>query len=226
TCPLSLHDALPISVTLEIEREGEPALLTFVLTRSEIRLHNVTYAGWVGDPADAVGYVRLERFTQEAGPEVRAALERLQGERPLEGFVLDLRGNPGGLLEAAVDVVSLFLPPGQVVVSMRGRAAETERTYRTRGTPRAPAVPLAVLVDGGSASASEIVAGALQDHDRAVIVGERTFGKGLVQVVRQLPYNTSLKLTTAKYYTPSGRLIQSVARSEERRVGKESGAPG
>ena len=197
------------TVELEIEREGEPGLIRFVLSRSEIRINSVTYAGWIGDPGDGLGYVRLERFTQGAADEVRAAIERLQGEGSLEGFVLDLRGNPGGLLEEAVAISSLFLPAGAVIVSVRGREAETERTYRTRGTPVAPDLPVAVLVNGSSASASEIVAGALQDHDRAVIIGETTFGKGLVQIVRALPYNTSLKMTTARYYTPSGRSIQA-----------------
>ena len=205
-----LRGAPGTTVSLEIEREGEPGLLSFVLTRSDIHLNNVTYSGWAGDRRDGIGYVRLERFTQEAGDEVREAIERLRSEQRLDGFILDLRGNPGGLLQAAVDVTGMFLPSGKVVVSTRGRAAETERTITTRGVPVAPEVPLVVLVDGSSASASEIVAGALQDHDRAIIVGETTFGKGLVQVVRALPYNTSLKLTTARYYTPSGRLIQAV----------------
>jgi carboxyl-terminal processing protease len=205
-----LRGAPGSTVTLEIEREGEPGLLRFTLTRSEVRLRNVTYAGWVGAPSEGAGYVRLQRFAQGAGEEVRQAVERLRGEGPLRGLVLDLRGNPGGLLEEAVHVSGLFLPQGTVVVSMRGREAESERVFRSRTTPVAPDVPLVVLVDGGSASASEIVTGALQDHDRAVIVGETTFGKGLVQVVRPLPYNTSLKVTTARYYTPSGRGIQAV----------------
>jgi len=205
-----LRGAHGTTVSMEIEREGESGRISFVLTRSEIHLNNVTYSGWVGGQGDGIGYARLERFTQEAGNEMRQVIERLRSEQGLEGFVLDLRGNPGGLLEAAVDVAGMFLPSGRVVVSTRGRAAETERTFTTRGTPVAPEVPLVVLVDGSSASASEIVAGALQDNDRAIIVGETTFGKGLVQVVRALPFNTSLKLTTAKYYTPSGRLIQAV----------------
>jgi carboxyl-terminal processing protease len=212
-----LRGAPGSTVTLEIEREGEPGLLRFVLTRSEVRLLNVTYAGWVGDPSAGAGYVRLERFTQGAGEEVRQAVERLRGEGTLENLVLDLRGNPGGLLEEAVAVSGTFLPQGTVVVSMRGREAESERVFRTRSAPVAPDLPLVVLADRGSASASEIVAGALQDHDRAVVLGETTFGKGLVQVVRSLPYNTSLKITTARYFTPSGRSIQAVlyGRDEE-----------
>lgn len=218
-----LRGAPGTTVSLQIDREGEPGLISFVLTRSEIRLNNVTYSGWAGDRGDGFGYLRLERFTQEAGNEVREAVERLSSEQALEGLVLDLRGNPGGLLEAAVDVTSLFLPSGRIVVSTRGRAAETERSFTTRGAPAAPGVRLIVLVDGTSASASEIVAGALQDHDRAVIVGETTFGKGLVQVIRELPFNTSLKMTTAKYYTPSGRLIQSINYGRAGRGGAAEG---
>ena len=205
-----LRGAPGSAVTLEIEREGEPGLLRFVLTRSEVHLRNVTYSGWVGEPSAGAGYVRLERFTQGAGDEVKAAVERLQGEGTLRSLLLDLRGNPGGLLEEAVNVSGVFLPQGTAVVSMRGREAESERLFRTRTAPVAAELPLVVLVDGGSASASEIVAGALQDHDRAVVLGETTYGKGLVQVVRSLPYNTSLKLTTARYYTPSGRNIQAL----------------
>jgi len=202
------------TVAITVEREGEPAPLEFRLTRSEVQLKNVTYASYL-DSTPGVGYVKLERFARDAANEVRQAVEALQGERSLDGLVLDLRGNPGGLLEAAVDISGLFLPQNSVVVSTRGRLAETERVYRSRSAPLAPDVPLVVLVDGGSASASEIVAGAIQDHDRGLVLGERTFGKGLVQVIRGLPYHTSLKMTTAKYYTPSGRSIQAVEYSRD-----------
>jgi len=200
------------TVEVVVEREGEPEPLRFVLTRQRVQLRNVAYSGFA---ADGVGYVRLDRFTQRAGQEVREAIERLQAERPLTGLVLDLRGNPGGLLEEAVALSGLFLPPNTPVVSTRGRAPETERVYRSQGAPLSLDLPLAVLVDGGSASASEIVAGALQDHDRAVVLGTTTFGKGLVQVIRPLPYNTSVKLTVSKYYTPSGRSIQSIDYSRD-----------
>ncbi len=205
------------TVEVRIDREGEIEPLDFRLTRSEVQLKNVTYAEYVGD---GVGYVKLERFARDAAPEVEAAVRKLQKEGSLEGLVLDLRGNPGGLLEAAVDISGLFLPEGSVVVSTRGRLAESERVYRSRSAPVAPAVPLVVLVDGGSASASEIVAGAVQDHDRGIVVGERTFGKGLVQIIKGLPYHTSLKLTTAKYYTPSGRSIQAVEYSRDTAGGR------
>jgi carboxyl-terminal processing protease len=200
------------TVTIVVERDGEPAPLEFVLTRSRVQLKNVTYSGYVGD---GVGYVRLERFTRNAAQEVREAVDRLSRERTLDGLVLDLRGNPGGLLDEAVGIVSLFVPANSIVVSTRGRAPETERTYRSQGPPLAPDVPLTVLIDGTSASAAEIVAGALQDHDRAVVLGDPTFGKGLVQVIRPLPYNTSVKLTVSKYYIPSGRSIQAIDYSRD-----------
>jgi carboxyl-terminal processing protease len=169
----------------------------------------VTYHGYLEAPS-GVGYVKLERFAREAGAEVRSAIQTLQNDGELRGLILDLRDNPGGLLEAAVDVSSLFVEQGSVIVSTRGRSPETENIYRSQRAPLAPDLPLVVLVNGQSASASEIVAGAVQDLDRGIILGTTTFGKGLVQVVRSLPYNTSLKMTTAKYYTPSGRSIQSI----------------
>jgi len=200
------------TVEITVRREGTPTPIDFTLTREQVQLDNVTYSGFVGreDATGRVGYVKLERFTREAGLEVRDAIRSLQDQSALRGLVLDLRGNPGGLLDAAVDVTELFVPRGSVVVSTRGRLPETERTYRSDRAPMAPDLPLVVLVDGFSASASEIVAGAIQDLDRGVVMGTTTYGKGLVQVVRSLPHNTSLKMTTAKYYTPSGRSIQSV----------------
>ena len=174
-----LRGAPGSTVTLEIEREGEPGLLTFVLTRSAVQLDDVTYTGWIGDPSDGIGVVRLARFTEGAADEVKQAIGSLNQESDaLRGLVLDLRGNPGGLLDEAVAISSLFLDADRLVVSMRGRAAESERAYRTQGRPAFPTLPLVVLVDGGSASASEIVAGALQDHDRAPLVGVRPSGRG------------------------------------------------
>ena len=206
------------TVEIVVQREGTPAPIMFTLTREQVQLDNVTYSGFVDEaisPSDdtsvpGVGYVKLERFTREAGSDVRSALRNLQQQRDLRGIVLDLRGNPGGLLDAAVDVTELFVPRNSVIVSTRGRLPETERTYRSDRAPMMPDVPLIVLVDEFSASASEIVAGAVQDLDRGVVMGTTTYGKGLVQVVRSLPHNTSLKMTTAKYYTPSGRSIQSI----------------
>lgn len=196
------------SVGIEVTREGEAEALRFVLVRAGEERSEVTYSGFLGAPADGVGYVRLGRFMQSAAAQVAEAVEALQAERPLQALVLDLRGNQGGLLDQAVALSSLFLPASTLVVQTRGRANGTDQVYRTEADPQLPTIPVAVLVDEISASSSEIVAGALQDHDRAVIVGERTFGKGLVQVIRPMPYGTALKLTVSRYTTPAGREIQ------------------
>ncbi len=197
------------TVRLTVEREGASTALTFTLTREQVEVPDVTYAGRVGED-DTFGYVKLERFTRDAPEAVESALRDLQDEGSLQGVVLDLRGNPGGLLRAAVHVTELFVPKGLVVVSTRGRQEETGNTYTSGRVPLLPDVPLVVLVNGQSASASEIVAGAIQDHDRGVVMGTTTYGKGLVQKVRSLPHNTALKLTTAQYHTPSGRTIQAL----------------
>ena len=195
------------ALELEAEREGEGGSLRFVLVRAEADQRDVSAATFV---ADGVGYIRLEQFLYESAAQVRAGIDSLRAGGELNALVLDLRGNPGGLLEQSVEIVGLFTPRETPVVSTRGRSSGTVRGYATRDEPLAPDLPLAVLIDGRSASASEIVAGALQDHDRAVIVGETSFGKGLVQVVRPMPYGTALKVTVSRYYTPSGRSIQSV----------------
>jgi len=192
---------------LKIEREGEKKPLDFALVREEIRVRNVAYAGYV---TEGIGYIRLERFSRSAGEDVRTAIKELQGKGDLKGLVLDIRDNPGGLLESAVDVVSKFIPEGSLVVSTRGRKSESERKYFSSETPMLSTLPLAVLVNRYSASASEIVGGTIQDLDRGVIVGTRTFGKGLVQTIMRLSENASLKMTTARYYTPSGRCIQEM----------------
>lgn len=197
------------TVDITVAREGVPEPIAFTLTREQVQLENVTYSGYL-EAETGIGYVKLERFAREAGPEVERAVRQLQQDGALEGLILDLRDNPGGLLDAAVDVSSLFVERGSVIVSTRGRTSDSERAYRSQDAPIAPDVPLVVLVNEFSASASEIVAGAMQDLDRGVVMGTTTFGKGLVQVVKSLPYNTALKMTTAKYYTPSGRSIQSI----------------
>jgi carboxyl-terminal processing protease len=197
----------PVDVT--VKREGRLDPLVFTLTREQVQLENVTYSGYT-DQALGVGYVKLERFAREAGPDVERAIRELRQQGTLRGLILDLRDNPGGLLDAAVDVSELFVDRGSVIVSTRGRSPDSERVYRSERIPLAPDLPLVVLVNEYSASASEIVAGAMQDLDRGVVMGTTTYGKGLVQVVKSLPYNTSLKMTTAKYYTPSGRSIQSI----------------
>ena len=194
-------------VKMKIEREGEKQPLDFVLVREEIQVNNVTYSGYLDN---GIGYIRLERFSRRAGDEVRQALRELKAKGDLRGVILDLRNNPGGLLEAAVDIVSKFNPKGSTVVTTRGRRSEDEKVYTVTEEPLAGDLPLAVLINKNSASASEIVAGAIQDLDRGVLVGTRSFGKGLVQTITQLGYNTSLKITTARYYTPSGRSIQEI----------------
>jgi carboxyl-terminal processing protease len=216
TSPLSLDDVETLlrgepgtTVRITVKREGASAPLTFALTREQVEVPDVTYAGRIGD-GDAFGYVKLERFTRDAPEAVESALRDLQAQGSLQGVVLDLRDNPGGLLRAAVHVTELFVPQGAVVVSTRGRREDAGNTYTSGRAPLLPDVPLVVLANGQSASASEIVAGAIQDHDRGVVMGTTTYGKGLVQKVRSLPHNTALKLTTAQYYTPSGRTIQTL----------------
>ena len=177
------------------------------IRRERIAIPGVPYAGWV---ADGIGYIRHSDFTEGCYEEMRAAVERLRREGELKGLVLDYRSNGGGIMQEAVKVLSMFVPKGTEVVSTKGRTADSRQAYRTESEPLLPDLPLAVLVNGNTASAAEIVAGALQDLDRAVLVGQRSFGKGLVQSTRPLGYNTMLKLTTAKYYIPSGRCIQAI----------------
>jgi carboxyl-terminal processing protease len=194
-------------VKVLVRREGERDPIDFVLIREEIQLKNVTYADFVDD---GIGYIRLERFSRKAGDEVRQAVKDLKLRGDVRGLILDIRGNPGGLLDAAVDVTSKFVPRGSLIVSTKGRRPETAKQYFSVEEPLLPSTPLVVLTDRSSASASEIVAGALQDLDRAVIVGTRTFGKGLVQTIFPINYGAQLKITTARYYTPSGRSIQEI----------------
>ncbi|GIV34988.1 MAG: peptidase S41 [Chitinophagales bacterium] len=194
------------------EKESE-----VMITREEIKIYNVQYAGMVND---AIGYIRLSNFTENAGNEVKEALEKLKQENPsMRALIFDLRGNPGGLLNEAVNVSNIFLPKGQEVVSTRGKVKEWDKTFRTNYPPVDATIPLAVLTNKGSASASEIVAGSIQDLDRGIIVGQKTFGKGLVQTTRPLTYNTKLKVTTAKYYIPSGRCIQAINYAERDSTG-------
>jgi carboxyl-terminal processing protease len=196
-------------VTLTIERYGIDHPISFELERQRIEVNNIAYSGFVGESQD-IGYILLNRFSQNTAQEIRQALEDLRSEKEFSGLVLDLRNNPGGLLDEAVATVDKFVPQEQLVVETRGRLSQHNNVFETEETPVAPELPLVILQNGGSASASEIVAGALQDLDRAVVMGEQSFGKGLVQIVRPLSYNTSLKLTASRYFIPSGRSIQSV----------------
>lgn len=183
------------------------SILDFTITRSKIDINPVPYYGVErGD----IGYIQLTTFNDKTYEKTRDALKALKSNPAVKSIVLDLRGNGGGLLESAVQVVSLFMPKGTEVLRTRGKGLQNERIYKTPYQPVDTDIPLAVLVNSGSASSAEIVTGALQDLDRAVIVGDRSFGKGLVQSTRQLPYNGLLKVTIAKYYIPSGRLIQAI----------------
>lgn len=187
---------------------AQDSLLTFTIEREKIHNPEVPYYGTTG-PDGKVGYIYLNSFTEKAPQAVGDALEELM-DKGITSLVLDLQSNPGGLLESAVEIVGLFVDKGTEVVRTRGRDAKSERIYKTTRKPIARDLPLAVLINGGSASSAEIVAGALQDLDRAVIVGDRSFGKGLVQSSRPLPYDGAVKITVAKYYIPSGRLIQAI----------------
>lgn len=204
-----IHGEPGTTVTVTIQRYGVEQPLHFELERQNIEVKNVEYAGLIGPNKD-VGYILLSRFSQNTGEEVRNAILKFKQHGALNGIILDLRNNPGGLLDEAVKTVDKFVGPGIKVVETRGRIEENNSVFRTEEPALAGNIPLVVLQNSGSASASEVVAGALQDLDRAVIVGEQSFGKGLVQIIRPLSYNTALKITTSKYYIPSGRSIQSV----------------
>lgn len=185
----------------------EDSVKTFNLTRETISVNPVPYYGVT---RDNIGYICLTTFNEKSAQQVRDAVIELKKNPKVKNIVLDLRGNGGGIVEGAIQIVGCFVPKGTQVLQMRGREKSSERTYKTTVDPVDTEIPLAVLIDGGSASASEITAGALQDLDRAVIIGARSFGKGLVQSTRTLPYDGMLKVTIAKYYIPSGRLIQEV----------------
>ena len=177
------------------------------IKREKIHVPSVKYYNFVDDN---IGYVKLRRFTKNCSAEVEKALNELEKKSNLNGLILDLRSNPGGLLNESISLTNLFIAKDEVVVTTNGKNTEWKKSYKTRRDPKYPEIPIVVLVNGSSASASEIVAGAIQDLDRGIIVGNRTFGKGLVQQSRKLNYNARLKVTVAKYYTPSGRCIQDL----------------
>ncbi|MDX2245396.1 MAG: S41 family peptidase [Bacteroidia bacterium] len=184
---------------------------------TEIQSENVPYSGMA---TEDIGYILLSGFMQDAGSEVAEATQKLKKSNPgLKGIILDLRGNPGGRLDEAVNVTNVFVPQNEKIVEMKGRTPDSQNSFSTRMPAIDPDIPVAVLINGRSASASEIVSGAIQDLDRGVIVGQKSFGKGLVQNVRPLSYNTQMKITIAKYYTPSGRCIQAIDYSEHRQDG-------
>lgn len=210
------------SFKLVIERAGEPKPLTFDIIREKITIDPVPYFGML---EGGVGYIKLNSFTQTASSDVKKALLDLKAKNTLVGLVLDLRDNGGGLLTEAVNIVNLFVKKNELVVSTKGKQKDKNRSYQTTMEPVDVSLPLVVLVNGNSASASEIVAGALQDLDRAVIVGSRTYGKGLVQNVFPLSYNTQVKITVAKYYIPSGRCIQEIDYAHKNSAGTNDNIP-
>jgi len=194
------------SITIRYLRTGFDDTLSVTFKRERIHVPSVPFAGVL---SNGVGYIRLNSFTADCSSEFEKEFKRLK-QQGAKSLIIDLRGNPGGLLIEAVKIVNLFIPKNEVVVFTRGKVKDLDATYKTQSQPLDVDIPIAVLVNRGSASASEIVAGALQDLDRAIVVGERTFGKGLVQTTRNLGYNAQLKITTSKYYIPSGRCIQAV----------------
>src|SRR5690606_23255082 len=202
-------------VEIKVRRYGKKEDLVFRVTREKINVSNVAHYGLVGND---IAYIRLDDFTPGASYEVADALKSLK-EKGARKLILDHRENPGGLLHEAVNIVSLFIPKGMEVVSTRGKVDEWNKVYKTLNNPIDTEIPMVVLTSEGSASASEIVAGTLQDYDRAVLVGAKTFGKGLVQTTRPLSYNAQLKVTTAKYYIPSGRCIQALDYSHRKADG-------
>lgn len=211
------------NVKVTVLRDGSEAPLVIEVKRDELENagKDVPYFRMVNEE---IGYIQLVGFNQTAGKEVADAAKKLKEENPdLSGYILDLRGNPGGLLTEAVNVSNVFIPKDEKIVEMRGRTPDSKNTFRTRTKPIDIELPVAVLINSMSASASEIVSGSIQDLDRGVVVGQRSYGKGLVQNVRPLSYNTQLKITIAKYYTPSGRCIQAIdysSRNDDGSVGR------
>ena len=194
-------------MTVKIQRPGEKKLRKFDIVRKQVVVDQVSHYGIYGENT---GYIYLSGFTDKSAQEVKTAFDDLKKNHNISSLILDLRDNGGGILESAVQIVNFFVPKGKEVLSMKGKISQWDRTYRTYSEPIDTIIPIAVLINGASASASEIVSGALQDMDRAVLVGQRSFGKGLVQSTRNLPYEGKLKVTMSKYYIPSGRCIQQL----------------
>lgn len=194
------------AITLEIKRVGVEKPMTFKIVRKEIKLPNIPYFGIIGSD---VGYIKLDQFTENAGKEVKESFLKLK-EQGMQSLILDLRNNGGGLLNEAVNIVNLFVDQNVTIVETKGKIKEQQNIYKTRTTPIDKQIPVVILINELSASASEIVAGALQDLDRGVIIGKKSFGKGLVQNIIPLSYNSSLKITVSKYYIPSGRCVQNI----------------
>lgn len=208
-------------VNLTVKRYGSDKPVDLQFRREKVKVHNVPFFGMVGND---LAYIHLSDFTPDAGKEVKNALSDLVA-KGAKGVILDLRGNPGGLLLEAVNITNLFIPKGKLVVSTKGKIPENNLKYETLNNPLDTEIPVVVLINRGSASASEIVAGTLQDYDRGIVIGEKSYGKGLVQVSRPLSYNSQLKVTTAKYYTPTGRCIQVLDYAHRREDGSVESIP-
>lgn len=208
-------------VRLTVKRYGQKNPIDIEFKREKIKISNVPYFGMIGSD---MGYVQLTEFTVDAGKEVKNAVISLK-EKGAKYIILDLRSNPGGLLHEAVNICNVFLPKGKKIVDTKGKVSENNITYETLNQPVDLEIPVAVIINRGSASASEIVAGTLQDYDRAVVLGEKSYGKGLVQIPRPLSYNSQVKITTAKYYTASGRCIQVMDYSHRREDGSVGSIP-
>ncbi len=199
-------------LTLKIKREGEKDYLVKTLKREKIKIDNIPYSTVLDG---GIGYIILSQFTKDAAKELKDTFLKMKAENELKGLIIDLRGNGGGLLNEAVDIVNIFTPKNKLVVYTKGKTSEQNRNYLTKNEPEDTEIPLVVLVNEASASASEIVAGSIQDFDRGVIVGQRTFGKGLVQNILPMTYNTQMKVTVSKYYIPSKRCIQEIDYSKK-----------
>ncbi len=200
------------TLTLKIKREGEKNIITKTLIREKIKIDNIPYYTVLDG---GIAYIILNQFTKDAAKELKEAFLEMKSQNELKGLVIDLRGNGGGLLNEAVDIVNLFVPKNKLVVYTQGKTPEQNRNYYTKLDPEDTEIPLAILVNQSSASASEIVSGSIQDFDRGVIVGQRTFGKGLVQNILPMNYNTQMKVTVSKYYIPSKRCIQEIDYSKK-----------
>ena len=202
-----MRGAQGAEISLSVQRPGDNVPVDMVLNRSQVNIPNVPYTGMVSDD---IGYISLTTFTQNAGKNIARALNDLKKNDELKGVILDLRSNGGGLLSEAINICNLFVPMDQEIVFTKGKVIDRDQSYKTRNPPIDLNIPLTVLINKTSASASEIVSGVMQDLDRGVLIGQRSYGKGLVQNTRRLGYNSSVKITTSKYYIPSGRCIQSV----------------
>lgn len=211
----------PVKVTVK-RPFVQDSILTFDIMREKIEINPIPYYGIL--PDGKTGYINLSTFNEKSSGQVKDAYLDMKG-KGMEALVLDLRGNGGGILDGAVGILSHFLPKGTEVLRTRGRGLLNEKVYKTTGKPLDTEIPLAVLIDGNSASSSEILTGAIQDLDRGIVVGQRSFGKGLVQSTRQLPYNGLLKVTIARYYTPSGRCVQALDYSHRNRDGSVARTP-